>query len=197
MKASIHASGERRVGYTSEYVRSAQARQTWRGVSRHYDRWEGGRELQPGTTAEFLIRFPTEELRPFPLSESDLAKRVSWFTPAPVGQTVEVMLLYMPSGEKLVPSPDSSSQVVSAGTLSDGRQVYLVGVTVPDDAHTFEDKEHRSQEIAEQLRAAGIPPQALEDNNFRLIVGFNLEGIRGFTEMAANSLDRAASAGAR
>jgi hypothetical protein len=53
-----------------------------------------------------------------------------------VGQTVEVMLLYMPSGEKLVPSPDSSSQVVSAGTLSDGRQVYLVGVTVPDDAHS-------------------------------------------------------------
>jgi hypothetical protein len=56
MKASLHASGKRYVGFTSEYIRSLESRQSWHGGSRHYDRWEGGTELAPGMTLEFLFK---------------------------------------------------------------------------------------------------------------------------------------------
>jgi hypothetical protein len=49
MKASIHASGKRHVGLTSEYVRSLESRQSWHGGSRHYDSWEGGVRSDPAT----------------------------------------------------------------------------------------------------------------------------------------------------
>jgi hypothetical protein len=97
MKASLHVSGKRNVGLTSEYVRSLESRQSWHGGSRHYDSWEAGTELTPGMTLEFLLRFPTAQLRPFPVSQSDLAKKVVWLAPAPEGQVLEVGLLYVPS----------------------------------------------------------------------------------------------------
>ena len=63
-------------------------------------RWEGGTELGNGHTLEFVFRFPTAELRPFPLSRSDLVSKVVWLVPAPEGQVLEVLLLYVPSGRK-------------------------------------------------------------------------------------------------
>jgi predicted ATPase len=50
MKASLHASGKRHVGLTSEYVRSGESRQFWHGGTRHYDSWEGGAQLAPGNS---------------------------------------------------------------------------------------------------------------------------------------------------
>jgi len=47
MKASLHASGKRNVGLTSEYVRSLESRQSWHGGSRHYDSWEAATKLAP------------------------------------------------------------------------------------------------------------------------------------------------------
>jgi hypothetical protein len=128
MKASLHASGKRYVGFTSEYIRSLESRQSWHGGSRHYDRWEGGTELAPGMTLEFLFRFPTAELRPFRLNQSDLAKKVVWLTSAPEGQVLEVGLLYVPFEAPVhteLPT-DGEAQVVCAGRLADARQVLLV-----------------------------------------------------------------------
>ncbi|MGZ7057501.1 MAG: hypothetical protein ACXVK3_18415, partial [Candidatus Angelobacter sp.] len=200
MKASIHASGQRRVGLTSEeYVRLTahsggarsagllyvQTDKSWSG-GRHYDSWEGGRELGTVATLEFLLRFPTAELRPFPLTQSDLAKNVFWLTPAPAGQTVEVALLYLlPEAEPPAVPDGSTTQIVSAGRLTDGRQVFLVGILRPD--RVFDNEAQLLRVVAEKMRAAGIRPSELGDW-FRLIAGFDLEGIRGWTDMAASSL---------
>lgn len=199
MKASIHASGQRRVGLTSEYVRSTAHsggtrsfgllyvhHQSWSGGTRHYDSWEGGHHLGTVASLEFLLRFPTAELRPFPLTQSDLDKNVFWLTPAPAGQTIEVALLYLPPEAQPPAVPaGSGTQIVSAGTLTDGRQVFLAGIARPN--RVFSNQAQMLREVAERMWAAGIRPSELSDR-FRLIAGFDLEGIRGFTEMAASSL---------
>jgi hypothetical protein len=188
MKASLHASGKRNVGLTSEYVQSLESRQSWHGGSRHYDSWEAGTELAPGMTLEFLLRFPTAQLRPFLLTQSDLAKKVVWLAPAPEGQVLEVGLLYVPS-EKPVGTElptGGGPQVVLAGRLVDARQVLLVGMAHPD--RTFEDQASKLREVAEQFRQAGISPSKLDDR-VRLILGFDLEGVRGWTDAAPSILD--------
>jgi hypothetical protein len=157
MKASLHASGKRNVGLTSEYVQFLEARQSWHGGSRHYDSWEEGRQFAPGITLEFLFRFPTAELRPFPLNRSDLAKKVVWLTPAPEGQVLELGLLCLPSEAPVhteLPT-DGSAQVICAGRLADTRQVLLVGCASPD--RTFENQTKKFREMAEQFWRAGIP----------------------------------------
>lgn len=191
MKASLHASGKRNVGLTSEYVRSLESRQSWHGGSRHYDSWEAGTELTPGMTLEFLLRFPTAQLRPFPLSQSDLAKKVVWLAPAPEGQVLEVGLLYVPS-EKPVGTElptGGGPQVVLAGRLADARQVLLVGMARPD--RTFEGQASKLREVAEQFRQVGISPSKLDDR-VRLILGFDLEGVRGWTDGTPSILDNPA-----
>lgn len=60
IKASIHALGNRHARLGDDHP---------------YDRWTGGYQLGQGASLEFLIRFPTAELRRFPLRESDLKKR--------------------------------------------------------------------------------------------------------------------------
>src|SRR5262245_24459118 len=83
IKASIHAS---------------LGRQARLGDEHHpYDRWLGAYQLEQGASLEFLIRFPTAELRRFPLRESDLKRNVTWLTPAPgESEALEVALIYFP-----------------------------------------------------------------------------------------------------
>jgi hypothetical protein len=54
------------------------------------------------------------------------------------------------------------------------------------------------QDMAERFRLAGKPPSSLDDR-VRLAVIFELEGVsvgmRGFTEMAASSLEKAEAGG--
>ena len=194
MKASFHASGHRYVGLTSEYVRLLKSRQTWHGGSRHFAHWEGGSEFGNGHTLEFVLRFPTAELRPFQLSPSDLAKKVIWLAPAPKAHVLEVFLVYVPSEAQVgteLPT-DGQPQVLLAGRLADARQVLIVGMAHPDRACTDQTLK-MMQHMAEQFRLAGKPPSSLEDR-FRLAVAFELvdmpEGVRGFTEMAASSLGK-------
>jgi hypothetical protein len=188
MKASLHASGKRNVGLTSEYVRSLESRQSWHGGSRHYDSWEAATKLAPSLTLEFLLRFPTAQLRPFPLAQRDLAKKVVWLAPAPEGQVLEVGLLYAPSESPVgteLPT-GGGPQVVLAGRLADARQVLLVGIPRPD--RTFEGQASKLREVAEQFQQMGVPPSKLDDR-IRLILGFNLEGVRGWTDVAPSILD--------
>jgi hypothetical protein len=139
-----------------------------------------------------VIRFPTAELRPFALSQSDLAKKVVWLTPAPEGQVLEVWLLYVPSSAQVgteLPT-DGGTQFVRAGRLADGRQVMLIAMAQPDRPKTDQTLK-LMQDWAEGFRLAGKPPSSLDDR-IRLAVIFELEGVsvgmRGFTEIAANSL---------
>jgi hypothetical protein len=191
MKASLHASGKRNVGLTSEYVRSLESRQSWHGGSRHYDSWESGTELSPGLTLEFLLRFPTAQLRPFPLTQRDVAKKVVWLAPAPEGQVLEVALLYTPSESPVgtdLPT-GGGPQVVLAGRLADARQVLLIGMPRPD--ITFEGQGSKLREVADQFLQMGMSPPSKLDDRIRLILGFSLEGgVRGWTEVAAGILDK-------
>jgi hypothetical protein len=109
-------------------------------------------------TLEFLLRFPTAQLRPFPLTQSDLAKKVVWLAPAPEGHVLEVGLLYVPSANPVgteLPT-GGGPQVVLAGRLADARQVLLVGMARPD--RTFEGQASRLREVAVQFRQVGVSP---------------------------------------
>jgi hypothetical protein len=197
IKATLHEprpglKAERHVGLTNEYIALLKSRQSWRGGSRHFIRWERGTELGDGHTLEFVFRFPTAELRPFPLSQSDLARKVVWLAPAPEGQVLEVFLLYVPSGAQVrteLPT-DGGTQFICAGRLADGRQVMLVASAQPDRPCTDQTLK-AMQDIAERYRLAGKPLSSLDDR-VRSTVIFELEGvpvaIRGFTEMATRSL---------
>jgi hypothetical protein len=197
IKATLHEprpglKAERHIGLTGEYIERLKSRQLWRGGSRHFIHWEGGTELGNGHTLEFVVRFPTSELRPFPLSQSDLARKVVWFTPAPEGQVLEVFLLYVPSRAEVrteLPT-DGRTQLVCVGRVADGRQVMLVASAQPDRPKTDQTSKFM-QDAAEGYRLAGKPPSSLDDR-VRLAVIFELEGVsvgfRGFTEMAASSL---------
>src|SRR5262245_53436362 len=79
IRASIHAS---------------EGRLARLGDDHPYDRWTGAYKLEQGANLEFLIRFPTAELRRFPLRESDL-RDVTWLPPA-LGESdaLEVALIY-------------------------------------------------------------------------------------------------------
>jgi hypothetical protein len=183
------------LGLTREYIEFLKSRQLWLGGSRHFIRWEGGTELGNGLTLEFVVRFPTVELRPFPLSQSDLARNVVWLTPAPEGQVLEVCLLYVPSSAQVrteLPT-DGGEQLVCVGRLADGRQVMLVATAQPDRPQT--DRSLKlMHDAAERLRLAGKRPSSVDDR-VRLAVAFELQGtsvgMRGFTEMAASSLTKA------
>ena len=184
VKVSLHAPrpglrAERHMGFTSEYI---QSRQSWHGESRHYDSWEEGSQLEHGITLEFLFRFPTAELRRFPLSQSDLAKKIVWLEPAPEGQVLEVQLLYAPSEAQVqnrLPT-DGSAQVICVGRLTDFRQVVLVSGAYPD--MTFENQTKKFVETAEPFWLTDIPPSI--DDRARQVVGFELDGIHGITEIA-------------
>jgi hypothetical protein len=197
IKLSLHEprpglKAERHVALTEEYIDFLKSRQLWRGGSRHFIRWDGGTELGKGHTLEFVVRFPTADLRPFQLSQSDLARKVVWFTPAPEGQVLEVFLLYVPAEARVrteLPT-DGRPQFVCAGRLADGRQVLLVASVQPDRPKTDQSLK-LMQEAAKKFQLAGKPPSSLDDRA-RLVVTFELEGVpigmRGFTEMAASSL---------
>jgi hypothetical protein len=180
MKASIHASGQRHVGITSEYAHDKS--------TRHYDRWLGGHELKKGVTIEFHISIPTAELRSFPLSTRDLRKNVVWLPPAPESQEVVITLLFLaPEEQATPPSGDDEMRLIASGTLADLRQVWLVAANrpyepVPNQAEVF-------QTIREQMASAEIELSWLDDR-FRLFLGHQLGGVRGWTEMAMSSLTR-------
>jgi hypothetical protein len=196
VKATLHEprpglKAERHVGLTDEYLDVLKSRQLWRGGSRHFIQWESGTERN-GHTLEFVLRFPTAELRSFPLNRSDLARKVVWLAPAPEGQVLEVFLLYVPSGAQVrteLPI-DGGPQLIRAGRLVDGRQVVLVARAHPDRPCTDQTLKVM-RDIAEGYRLAGKPLSNLDDG-VRLAVIFELEGVsvgfRGFIEMAASSL---------
>jgi hypothetical protein len=106
---------------------------------------------------------------------------------APAGQVLEVGLLYLPSEAPVQTDMDGDAPVVCVGRLADSRQVLLVGAAHPD--RIFENQTKKLREMAEQFWLAGIPPSTLDDR-VRLIAQFNLEGVRGFTDMAASSLNK-------
>ena len=70
--------------------------------------------------------------------------------------------------------------------MADARQVLLVGIPRPD--RTFEGQASKLREVAEQFQQMGVPPSKLDDR-IRLILGFNLEGVRGWTDVAPSILD--------
>jgi len=186
IKVSIKANGDRHMGLTSEYVQDALARQNWGESTSHWDRWNEGHQIKgvEGATLEFLIQFPTAELRAFPLRGSDLKKGVIWLRPAPELEAVEIALIYFPPEPERIFSVESGSpQLICTGRLADRRQVWLVGRTVP-----FRPPAPQAfQEIAEQMRAAQVLPSALHDG-VRLILGLNKSGVRGWTEMAVSAV---------
>jgi hypothetical protein len=61
---------------------------------------------------------------------------------------------------------------------------------VPDEP--LKNQAERFHEIREQFDRAGIVPSTLDDT-FRLILGTNYGGVRGWTEMAVSSLLRQGS----
>jgi hypothetical protein len=184
MKASIHASGQRHIGLASEYSQDKSAR--------HFDRWLGGYKSKEGSMSiEFQIRIPTGELRAFPLRERDLKNNVIWLPPAPESQAMAVLLLFLaPDEARLTPSSGDDPQLICAGTLADSRQVYLMGINVPDEP--LNNQAECFQKMREQLDSAGIVPSSLDDS-FRLILGTNYAGVRGCTEMALSNLGRQCS----
>jgi hypothetical protein len=172
IKASIHALG---------------ARQARLGNDDPYDRWMGGYQLKQDASLEFLMRFPTAELRRFPLG--NLKKSVTWLTPASESQAVEIGFFYFPPEARPVFSGGSgSTQLVWTGRLADLRQVWLVARIIP-----ATDQSQALQEIADQMRTMAISPSDLHDA-VRLIISFNDAGVRGWTELAARLFGASAEA---
>jgi hypothetical protein len=175
MKVSIHKSGERLMGL----------------MQKDRERWYGGYHLEGDATLEFLVRFPTAELRQFPLGDSDM-KSIVWLTPAPEPEALEIGLFYFPpEPQPVFYGGNGSTQLVGTGRLSDSRQVWLVARIIR--AVSFKQPQ-ALQEIAKQMRADGIMPSTLGDE-MRLIVPFNDSGVRGWTEMAAVSIGNATIGG--
>jgi hypothetical protein len=177
MKASIHASGHRHIGLTSDY---AQDKNT-----RHFDRWLGGyKRKEGGPSLEFQVRIPTAELRSFPLRERD-KKNVVWLPPAPESQAIAVALFFLAPDLSLVPD-EGWPRLICAGTLADSRKVCLWGAHVPDEP--LNNQAEVFQDYRKKLESAGIVPSSLDDS-VRLVVGTNYGGVRGWTEMALSSID--------
>jgi hypothetical protein len=177
MKASIHASGQRHIGLTSEYTQDKS--------TRHFDRWLGGyKHKEGGPSLEFQVRIPTGELRSFPLRERE-KKNVVWLPPAPESQAMAVMLLFVPPDLSLTPD-EGWPRLICAGTLADSRQVCLWGMIVPD--KPLNNQAELLQDYRKKLESTGIVPSSLDDS-VRLVVGTNYGGVRGWTEMALSSID--------
>jgi hypothetical protein len=150
------------------------------------DRWTGAYQFEQGASLEFLIRFPTAELRRFPLRESDLKRNVTWLTPA-LGESeaLEVALIYFPpEAQPVFTGEGAAAQLVCTTRLFDSK-VWLVARVVP--ARLFLNPCQAFGEIAEQMRAQGVSPSDLHDG-VRLIVAFNDSGVRGLSEMAGDSV---------
>jgi hypothetical protein len=175
MKASIHASGERHVGLTSEYALDK--------TKRHYDRWFGGHKLTDGASLEFLIQIPTVELRSFAPAAGDLKSNVVWLQPSP-GQTMAIAVLLVAPGKQLT-SRDKAA-LLAAGTLSDLRQVWVMRSSFPDRTLATEAS---WQQKREQLLSTGVDWQNMDDA-LRVVLGINYDGVRSFTEIAPSSLER-------
>jgi hypothetical protein len=171
IKASIHALGKRHARL---------------GRDHPYDRWTGAYQLEQGASLEFLIRFPTAELRRFPLRESDL-RSVTWLTPAPgKSDALEVALIYFPpDAQPVFTGQSGATQLVCTTRLFDAREVRVVARVVP--ARLFLNPSQAFREIAEHTRAHGVSPSDLHDG-VRLIVAFNDSEVRGWSEMAVDSV---------
>jgi hypothetical protein len=175
MKASIHASGERHVGLTSERALDK--------TKRHYDRWFGGHKLDEGISLEFLIQIPTAELRCFWLDAKDLKSNVVWLPPSP-GKTMSIAVLLLAPQRQ--PVGRDEQHLIAQGTLSDLRQVWVMHSSAADKTLTTEAS---WQEKRKMLLSAGIDPSSMDDV-LRLILGINYDGVRSFTEIAPSSLQR-------
>jgi hypothetical protein len=175
MKASIHASGERHVGLTSERALDK--------TKRHYDRWFGGHKLAEDTSLEFLIQIPTAELRSFSLDAGDLKSNVVWLQPS-LGQTMAIAVLLLAPEKQ--PTARDETQLIAAGTLADLRQVWLMRSSFPDKTLT---SEASWQAKREQMLSTGIDWQNMDDA-LRVVLGINYDGVRSFTEIAPSSLER-------
>jgi len=165
IRASIHALGQR-------HVRLGDS---------PYDRWSGAYQLEGGATLEFLMRFPTAELRRFPVG--NLKKSVTWLTPAPESQAVEIGFFYFPpESQPVFSSGSGSTQLVCTGRLADLRQVWLVARMIP-----ATDQSQALREIVDQMRTMGISPSAVDDG-VRLTISFNDVGVRGWTELRSTAI---------
>jgi len=184
IKASFHARERRHVGLTSEHITKAFSRADLHDSTRHFDTWTQPYSLGSGATLEFLLRFPTSQLRPFPLRASDFNK-VRWVPAAPPGEVIEVGMLCFEPGTHPEFMNTGTAIRIADGTLIDGRQVWLVSRTVLEgqftNRHTIKD------EIRAQWQACGTMPADLHES-IRLMIFFNDSGVRGWTEMAGDWL---------
>jgi len=186
LKASFHGREHRQVGLTSEYVTDALSRAEWHDSTRHFDTWGQPYSVGPGPALEFLLRFPTSQLRSFPLRASK-RNNVVWVPAAPLGHEIEVhMLCYEPETQPEFLNTGTAVLRISNGTLTDGRKVWLVARTVPEGQFTNQDS--IKSQIRAQLQARGTMPSELLNESSRLMIGFNDNGVRGCTEMAGDWL---------
>lgn len=190
-KISIHASGQRHSGYTSEHVRRMTDSGNWVGRSRHIEKWTGGVETNtPSCTVEFRARFPADELRAYPLPQEKPSKRVNWIPrPAP-GHSVEVVLLIAPAGKpKGWPGQiNPGTQLIAKGKLSDGRNVLLVYFTEPcPPLSNQEEIEHRIRIEAANL---GVTPANVTGGHRIIMFGDTKEGGKACVEYALDSFLR-------
>lgn len=185
MKASIHASGQRHVGLTSTHISKATSTGAWSGGNRHFDRWEGGYDLGSGATLEYLLRFPTDHLRTFPLDEKqELASK--WIPAAPPGCAMEIGLFFVPAGRAAEGGQNEPSELICHGRLVDARSMLLVARTV--EMGTFTNEEHALENIRSGAREIGLTSDSVGPHH-RVVFGFNVsEGVRGWVELALDQL---------
>ena len=189
MKTSIHASGVRYSGLTSQYVASLKIEgQLPPGQSRHFDAWEGGRDLSSAVSLEYCIRFPTSGLRANDIRQEYDGKDVTWLPAAPPDRCVDVAVLLGPTCETQGwPRANAvRTELLKEGRLADGRRIWLVYfvtqfpriTNLPAMATTLRNK--FSGDLRTRLN---------DEPGLRLLLGYEGDdGDHGCIDMAADTL---------
>jgi hypothetical protein len=181
VKASLHASGIRHVGLTSQYAASTQQTE-----KRNIQRWVGGHAIGGGCSLELQICFPTSQLRNFGNADA-VASEVIWLAAAPVGMMVRVCIVLGPDDSRSgwPGRNNSGSFLIAEGRLSDLRRVWVVGQNMSDAMFVNENfaRRHMS-EISSNMRENQIS----SDEQHRVVAIFRDElNIRGLAEFAGDS----------
>jgi len=126
MKVSLHRSGRRQYGYTSEYELEERAAGRWRRESRH-KRWQRPADVTPGYTLALKIVVPDVVLRP--RSALQGSKPIRWMEGKAGSAVVFTIWISKSSIPPWLGHGAPESTILATIPLTTGEFVLLVDIT--------------------------------------------------------------------
>jgi hypothetical protein len=184
VKATFHPSGKRHVGFTEEHKKKMIAEGSWTLPDRHFDEWIGGTSVRPGLSLEYVLRFPVGQLRRHALSPKE---RATFWVPAPPplpDQVLDIRIYLADQPRDFELTPMAHHSIIASQYLADGRALVLITKALmlgppPNIAE-------RALDIVQDARKQGITPENVRADQ-RVLIGFNIDQIRGWTEYALDT----------